>query len=236
MIMKRWRIGSLSMGLVLVASGVVMLVSLIVQVNVLNVMLTFWPVILICLGVEILLHLFVRKTDDTERKLRYDVLSVFFISFLLIISIGFYTVVYYASLFESRDDMFTSFGMMNESVSIEGGETLAGTKELVVFNGLNRITVLSAPDGVLRVEYTASANTNDIEYARFILNRVVRLEQGERAYLLPNTTADRNSRKMSWPMINCIIHLPLDTELDLSNFWGALEYDNAIQGQIIRNK
>ena len=62
------------MGLILVATGVLMLVSLIAEFNVLNVLLTFWPVILICLGVEILLHLFVRKDDD--KKLRYDILSI----------------------------------------------------------------------------------------------------------------------------------------------------------------
>ena len=106
--MKHWRVGSLSMGLILVASGILMLVSLVVKVDVLNVLLTFWPIILICIGVEILLHLFIKKSDDT--KLRYDGLSIFFIGFILVISIGFYAVTYTLGLLESWDVLDRVFG------------------------------------------------------------------------------------------------------------------------------
>jgi uncharacterized membrane protein HdeD (DUF308 family) len=102
-------VGTLSMGLILVASGILMLVSLVAQVDVLRVLLTFWPIILISLGVEILLHLFLKKDEGT--KLRYDVLSVVFISFLLVISIGFYFVAYAVSLFESWEALFCAFGV-----------------------------------------------------------------------------------------------------------------------------
>jgi uncharacterized membrane protein HdeD (DUF308 family) len=93
--MKRWRVGSLSMGLILIASGIMMLLSLIVPFNALKVLMTFWPIILICLGIEILLHLFVKKGDDG--KLRYDILSIIFIGFVLFLSIGFYALAYIAS-------------------------------------------------------------------------------------------------------------------------------------------
>ena len=233
MMLKRWRVGSLSMGLVLVASGVMMLMSLIVRVNVLDVLLTFWPVILICLGMEILLHLFVRKGDDANSKLQYDVLSILFIVFLLVISIGFYAVTYFSGLYESREDMYTAFGILNENVYVEESVTLAGTKELVVFNGINNVSVLLSPDDKLKVSYTVSTNTNDKDYAETMLNGIVRIELGERAYLRSDTTVFRISRKVSWPLIDCVIYLPPDATLDLSQFCGSLEYDHMIEEQIV---
>jgi hypothetical protein len=110
--MKRWRVGTLSMGLILVASGIIMLVSLIAQVNVLTVLLTFWPVILISLGIEILLHLFVKNDDDI--KLRYDVLSIIFIGFILVISIGFYAVTYVLGLLDAHEEIRAAFGLGRE--------------------------------------------------------------------------------------------------------------------------
>jgi len=103
MIMKRWRIGSLSMGLTLIASGILMLTSLIAKVDALKILLTFWPVILITLGAEILLHLFVRRDDDT--RLRYDVFSIIFIGFLLMISMVFYSVSYFLGLLEAHEEI-----------------------------------------------------------------------------------------------------------------------------------
>lgn len=232
MMMKHWRVGSLSMGLVLVASGVLMLVSLVVHVNAVDILLTFWPVILICLGLEILLHLFVRKNDDTDGKLRYDALSVVFIGFLLVISMGFYTVTYYAGMFDSREDMYTAFGIMNESVYVEDSVTLVNTRELLVFNDIRRITALSAADGNLKVEYSVSVRTHDKEYAEAMLDSVVRLEPGERAYLRANTAAFQNNSRAGWPTIDCVIYMPPGTVLDLSQFRGSLEYDQAVEKQI----
>lgn len=222
------------MGMILVASGVLMLVSLIVSVNVLNILLTFWPLILICLGVEILLHLFVRKSDGAEGKLRYDALSILFISFLLIISIGFYAVAYFAALFESRDDMFAAFGIMNENVFAEDGTTLTETKELVVFSGFNRVTVLSAQDERLTIKHSVSASTSDKSYAQSVLGNTVSITPGERAYLRSDRTVLHNNRKIGWLIADVVIYLPSETVLDISQHWGFLEYDSAIAGQIIR--
>ena len=97
MFMNRWRIGSISMGLILVASGVLMLVSLITKVDVLDAILTFWPVVMICLGLEVLLYLFIKKGDDT--KIRYDVLSILFIGVILFISVLFYAATLYIGTF-----------------------------------------------------------------------------------------------------------------------------------------
>lgn len=235
MIMKRWRVGSLSMGIVLVASGLMMLVSLVVQINVLNILLTFWPIILICLGIEILLHLFVRKDGDTDIKMKYDVLSIIFISLILIISVLFYTATYSIGLLGSRDDMYAFFGIKTDDVHIESGIELDGTKELVIFSGFNSIRAISTSSENIRVEYSIMANTNDKEYAESIIANVIKIEEGERAYMLSNASMFYSNRRMSYPIIDCVIYLPRDKTLDLSQFYGNFEYDSMIESQIIRS-
>jgi hypothetical protein len=231
--MKRWRVGSLSMGLILLASGVLMLMSLVIRINILDILLTFWPIILISLGIEILLHLFIRKNDNTDTKLRYDALSIVFISFLLVISIGFYAVVYFAGLFDSREDMYAVFGILNDSVHIEESVILGETEELVVFHGNSNITVLASQDGNLTIAYTVSANTSSREYATALLHDVVKIEPGERAYLRTDVTRLHHSRNVGWSSINFIIYLPPDVTLDVSQFWGSLHYDRILEEQLL---
>jgi hypothetical protein len=208
-----------------------MLVSLVVRINVLDVLLTFWPVVLIFLGIEILLRLFGKNAGG---DLKYDGLSILFIGCLLALSIGFYALTYYAGLFGSRGDVYSAFGILNETVFAENSETLSGTSELVVFDRFDRIMVLAAADGVLKIDYSVSAGTNDREtYTEAVLSDVVQIEPGERAYLRSDSMRFRDSARVGWPMINCVIYLPPDATVDLSQFEGVLEYDKAIEGQII---
>ncbi|MCL2084213.1 MAG: hypothetical protein FWH06_03020 [Oscillospiraceae bacterium] len=229
--MKRWRVGSLSMGLILVASGAVMLVSLMADVNLTKILMTCWPVIMICLGIEILLQLFVKR-DDADTKLRYDALSIIFISFILFVSALFYAAVFYLNLL--GDDVNVVFGIKNDHAYVESGIELEGADELAVFNGAMSIKVFGTQDGAIRVEYSVSVNTNDMEYAQSVLQRAIRVEPGERAYLLTGTPASYNYNKISHPAIDCVIYLPRDKLLDLSQFYGYAEYDQALEGQIIR--
>jgi amino acid permease len=108
--MNRWRIGSISMGLILIALGVLMLVSLVTTIDMFITITTLWPIIMICLGLEILLFLFIKKGDDI--KIRYDVLSIFFIGFILTVSVLFFAATSFIDmLFDSRDEMRHNFGI-----------------------------------------------------------------------------------------------------------------------------
>lgn len=77
---KHWRVGSLSMGLALLLSGVLLLVSQWKGTDVWDIALLWWPVIFILLGVEILVYLFVARKGLA--RLRYDVFSIFIVGCL----------------------------------------------------------------------------------------------------------------------------------------------------------
>ena len=234
MIMKRWRVGSLSMGIILVASGILLMVSLIIKVSVLNILLTFWPIILICLGLEILLHLFFKKEDGTNVKIKYDVLSVFFIGFVLMISFLFYVASFSVELLGGRDDTFAILGIKHEDVHIESTVELAGANELVVFAEYMSIKVVHTTDENIRVDYRIATQTNDKEYAISMLENTFRFENGERAYMMVNTSVFSNYRRIGHPTIDCIIFLPQNSFLDISQYHGRIEYDAILESQLIR--
>ena len=236
MIMKRWRAGSLSMGLILVASGIMLMVSLVARIDVLNILLTFWPIILICLGIEILLFLFARRDEGADVKVRYDVLSVLFIGFILSISTLFYIVTFSIGLLGDRYNAMEILGIMDQDAYVENSIELAGANELMVFSGGHMdIKVIHTSSDNIRVDCRISAQTNNEEYATSILKNAVSFELGERAYMMTNTSAFNNHRRIGYPTIDCIIYLPRGKTLDMSQYNGRLQYDVMLEGQIVNN-
>jgi len=79
--MKRhWRVGTWSMGIALLAMGVLLLISRFDGSQWLDLSLFWWPVILVFLGLEILIYLWISPEENPV--LRYDIFSVLLLSLL----------------------------------------------------------------------------------------------------------------------------------------------------------
>ena len=233
MLMKRWRVGSLSMGIILVASGILLMLSLAAKIDVLHILLTFWPIILVCLGMEILLHLFMKKDDGIDVKIKYDILSVLFIGFILFISVLFYFVTFSVGLLGDSGDTLAILGIRHQDVYIESGVEFTGANELMVFDGGMNIKIIQTTEQDIRADYRISAQTNDKEYATFMLDHAIIVEHGERAYMMTDTSIFGNYRKIGYPSIDCTIYLPEHKTLDISQYHGCLAYDAMLENQII---
>lgn len=85
--MRKWRVGTFSMGITLILLGVVLFTSQILGFNITHIMLSWWPIILVVLGIEILIFLF--KAKDKEPLLKYDFLSILFVGIIGTVGIGF---------------------------------------------------------------------------------------------------------------------------------------------------
>lgn len=86
--MRQWRVGTLSMGLVLIMTGIILLIGKFNQFSAIKSIINLWPVILILLGLEILTYLKFAKTE--QMIIKYDFLSIIFIAFLGLVTLGFY--------------------------------------------------------------------------------------------------------------------------------------------------
>lgn len=85
--MRKWRVGTVSMGLSLVLLGVFLLLTQIKGTKMFEPFLVWWPIILVVLGIEILLYLFLSKQENPIVK--YDFISILFVGLLGTIGIGF---------------------------------------------------------------------------------------------------------------------------------------------------
>lgn len=77
--MRTWRVGTISMGLSLILlGGIIFYSTMVEQISAYQLLLSWWPVILIVLGVEMLIYFALNKKE--EGRIKYDFLSVFFLS------------------------------------------------------------------------------------------------------------------------------------------------------------
>ena len=86
--MRRWRVGTISMGILLVATGIVLLLSEIQGFNGARIILRWWPVLLIVLGIEVLAY--VVLSNEEQPKIKYDGLSIFLAIFIILLSTAVY--------------------------------------------------------------------------------------------------------------------------------------------------
>jgi hypothetical protein len=85
---KKWRVGTFSMGICLVLLGVTLLLSMMFQFEVVQIFWSWWPAILVLLGLEILVYLYFSKSEHPFVK--YDIFSILFIGVLGMIGIFFF--------------------------------------------------------------------------------------------------------------------------------------------------
>lgn len=88
--MRTWRVGTISMGISLLSLGIFLFVSQILSIDLTKIMLAWWPMILIVLGLEILLYLFFNRKE--KPLLKYDFLSIIFVGIIGMTGILFATL------------------------------------------------------------------------------------------------------------------------------------------------
>ncbi|MFT4414618.1 hypothetical protein ACLM5H_12235 [Fredinandcohnia humi] len=138
--MRKWRVGSVSMGLSLILLGVLLFVSQLSGTQMIEPLLVWWPLILIVLGIEIVVYLFLSKQEQPIVK--YDFLSILFVGIIGMIGIGF--------------TLLSSIGLVDEVQSMIGAEhqtlNLPEVEEKIS-NNISRI-VLETSSSTSKIEAT----------------------------------------------------------------------------------
>lgn len=88
--MRRWRVGTLTVGLVLISFGVLLILGQIQGVSTIDLVYKWWPIVLIMLGIETLVFVYFAK--DGETRVRFDGFSIFLIIVLIFFTIAGYGV------------------------------------------------------------------------------------------------------------------------------------------------
>ena len=126
--MRQWRVGSFSMGLLLVLLGVGLLLDRFTGgVSALELINNWWPAALILLGVEVLAAGFLSRSETF--KLNYDFWSILLVIIFFIFSLGSYAVSYSGIIPLVRETLHSS----ERSVTIPAQQIpLDGAKKVVL--------------------------------------------------------------------------------------------------------
>lgn len=84
--MRTWRVGTVSMGGALLALGICLLLANFVSLKVSTILISWWPVLFIILGIEILVYLYFARKE--KPFIKYDFLSIIFIGVLGTMGLG----------------------------------------------------------------------------------------------------------------------------------------------------
>jgi len=87
--MRQWRVGTVSMGSLLLFSGIGLLYAQFNQLAVAQLALKWWPVLFVVLGIEVLLRSYFNRSEET--RVKYDLLSIFIILFIVLTGLGIQT-------------------------------------------------------------------------------------------------------------------------------------------------
>ena len=79
--MRSFRVGTFSMGASLIFLGLFLFSSKFLGLNLIQVMGSWWPILLVVVGIEILVYLFLARRQE-KPVLTYDFLSILFVGFL----------------------------------------------------------------------------------------------------------------------------------------------------------
>ncbi len=84
--MRTWRVGTVSMGLLLIASGLGLFAAQFNSAQVAQSALKWWPLIFVVLGIETLIFSYLRK--EANERVRYDIFSIIMIILLIFSGLG----------------------------------------------------------------------------------------------------------------------------------------------------
>ncbi|MCM3168888.1 LiaF transmembrane domain-containing protein [Peribacillus frigoritolerans] len=145
--MRTWRVGTISMGISLVGLGLVLLVSQITDMNLTTILLSWWPLLFIILGAEILFYIYFSRKESSFVK--YDILSILFVG--LLGTTGIVLILLTSS--GLMDQVRAAVNSEEKTVNLPGFNQKAGKgiQRVVLDTGPYPLTIESGNDGEVSV-------------------------------------------------------------------------------------
>lgn len=145
--MRTWRVGTISMGISLVGLGLVLLVSQIADMNLTTILLSWWPLLFIILGTEILIYIYFSRKESSFVK--YDILSILFVG--LLGTTGIVLILLTSS--GLMDQVRAAVNSEEKTVKLPGFNQKAGKgiQRVVLDSGPYPLTIESGNDGEVSV-------------------------------------------------------------------------------------
>ncbi|ATW26499.1 hypothetical protein [Candidatus Formimonas warabiya] len=212
--MRRWRVGTLSMGMVLIAAGALLLFAQINQVKVLNQIMKWWPAVLLLLGGEVLWYAYRGKEESP--KVKYDVFSIFIIFIIVSISMVIYGLseIGLVSQFQKMVSAQNFTQVSDQTISLDNS-----IKKIVVESVQDSMDVRFTKEKMIRVRSTADVTADNRGTAAEILgdSQVKALKSGDTLYLSFNSVSAGSDLGYHARIIQHTLLIPEDRAWEIHN-------------------
>ncbi|MCH1624655.1 exosporium protein E [Fredinandcohnia quinoae] len=218
--MRKWRVGTISMGLSLVLLGVLLFISQVSDIKMVEPLLVWWPLILVVLGIEILVYLFLSKQENPVVK--YDFLSILFVGIIGTIGIGFTILSSTGLLTEAQKFVGAEHTTLNLP---EVKEELSTTVKRIVVDTNNTVNIEGSNANELHVFGTYRATINKDVHAPiqdkddYVLTKIV----GDTMYVTLKEPANYEGPFSTYTAMEPTIIVPNSISLEVRGDHNNLE-------------
>ncbi|MEI5907626.1 hypothetical protein WAK64_11220 [Bacillus spongiae] len=216
--MRTWRVGTFSMGGSLLFLGILLLLTQILHWETAFILVSWWPVLFIVLGIEILLYLFLSRSE--KAFLKYDFLSIIFVGFIGMVGIGL-TVVQTTGLLEHVTSSFNN-EVATANLPAFNKETGTEIKRIVVDTGDHPLTIETSTDkeisifGTYRTQYVDRKPLLE-EVNDYLFTKI----KGDTIFITFKDLPQRNEWTTTFHSLEATLVVPASASLEV-------ESDNAI--------
>lgn len=235
--MRQWRIGTITAGLTLIALGGLLLYSRINgSISVIQV-LSWWPMVLVVFGAEVLLS---SLFSSEQVKIKFDGFSIFLIVMTLIISAGVYFVSSALDGFQGIHIGNAFIGNSKYRTMVAKGYDLNadGKSKLYISNIYGDVKVEKGRGGTVKVDASISISNNDEEYAKSIMDSLIDTSaEGETIKVVTESQKYANSSdKVQSISIDYIIKVPENMDVEIENGYGRVDVSDLGRAAKITSK
>lgn len=232
--MKKRRVGTISMGIVLVAFGVLIFIAQINKVSAINLSIKFWPIILFLIGGEILWHSYKYKEEDINIK--YDVFSIFIVLLIVIINLGIYGLMETGII--SKVSSMISAETFTFEIPYEEIEINKNIEKIII-NAPKHCNLNMSSEKNNKIVFSGSADiiAENKEKAKNLLNDkyINAKESGNTLYISFPDTSIHNNRYNNFSPYDFNLSIPEDKKVEIKGQGESLDLalDNVSNDWII---
>ena len=215
--MRKWRVGTFSMGMLLIAIGVVLLAGQISGISSAKLIFNWWPIILVILGIEVLAHVYFSKEE--QPKVKYDGFSIFIIIFIIIASTAIYGAGYAINNIPGVKDL-SAFGVYGNESRYTKNFTikLEEQKKLTVKNYDGNIVIKQGEGADIEVEADISITNNDEAYTKTVADGIVEISKTNGVNVSTKFyNRSGTNDKIKAVRVNYLVRVPKGVEVSVEN-------------------
>ncbi|WP_440895487.1 hypothetical protein ACS127_13105 [Amphibacillus sp. Q70] len=217
--MRQWRVGSFSMGILLISTGIVLWLAKLLDWDLETIASLFIPFLLLLIGIEIIVQLIFFRHD--QALIKYDIFSILFISFITFLALVTFVMSSTGLLAAVQHEIFAQ---EQERLVATYNEPVDQAISKIVIEGNNNIDMsLNANQtDELTVFGTVQTNANDFVDQQDYLN----INQvGDTLYLHVLNPTSQYGMGRTYHHYNLTVSIPGHLEVTANTFISTVDLD-----------